>query len=101
MTQQTPCVVRLSGDVDLAAVDRVQDTLMQALSLTTADQFEVDLGAVPFLDSSGIRVLIQARKYAMERGIAFSVSHAAETVARVVATLGLEDYLGLRTSAQS
>jgi anti-anti-sigma factor len=95
MTQET---VRLSGDVDLAAVDAVQDTLMQALSLTTADQFDVDLAAVPFLDSSGIRVLIQAKKYATERGIAFSISHAVETVSRVVATLGLEDYLGLRTS---
>jgi len=95
MTQE---VVRLSGDVDLAAVDSVQDTLMRALSVTTADQFEVDLAAVPFLDSSGVRVLIQAKKYATERGIAFSVSHPVETVARVVATLGLEDYLGLRTA---
>ena len=95
MTQET---VRLSGDVDLAAVDSVHDTLMRALSLTTADRFEVDLAAVPFLDSSGFRVLIQAKKYAAERGIAFSVSHPVATVARVVATLGLEDYLGLRTS---
>jgi len=94
MTQE---VVRLSGDVDLAAVDAVQDTLMQALSLTNADQFEVDLAAVPFLDSSGIRVLIQARKYATERGIGFSVSHATDPVVRVVATLGLQDYLGLRS----
>ena len=94
MTQE---VVRLSGDVDLAAVDAVQDTLMQALSLTNAEQFEVDLAAVPFLDSSGIRVLIQARKYATERGIGFSVSHATDPVVRVVATLGLQDYLGLRS----
>ena len=100
MNQETPYVVQLSGDVDLASVNAVQDTLMRALSVTTAPRFAVDLAAVPFLDSSGIRVLIQARKFATERGIEFSVTNATEPVVRVVATLGLEEYLGLRSSAR-
>jgi anti-sigma B factor antagonist len=90
-----PQVVSLVGDIDLAAAEAVHQTLMRALNDTTSDRFEVDLSAVRFLDSSGIRVLIQARKYAAERGITFVLTHLTEPVARVLATLGLQDYLGL------
>jgi anti-sigma B factor antagonist len=93
-----PHVVSLIGDVDLAAAEAVHQTLMRALSETTSDRFEVNLSEVRFLDSSGIRVLIQARKYAAERGIRFGLTHVSEPVSRVLATLGLQDYLGVRSS---
>jgi anti-sigma B factor antagonist len=91
-----PCVVRLSGDLDLAAADAARDMIMRAVDTTTSDRVEVDLTAVPFLDSTGIRALIQARKYAVERGVSLVLARPTEPVHRVLMTLGLHEFLDVR-----
>ena len=96
-----PRVVRLGGDLDLATADAARDTIKQAVDATTSDRVEVDLSAVPFLDSSGIRALIQARKYAFERGVSLVLARPTESVHRVLTTLGLHEFLDVQFGQSS
>ena len=55
--------IRPSGDVDMAVADRLQDVITAHLS-NGAVRVVVDLGDVTFLDSSGIRALLLAHRFA-------------------------------------
>jgi anti-anti-sigma factor len=52
-------VVRVSGEVDLSNADQLADAL-RAEAVQGASGAVVDLSAVPFMDSSGLRVLLMA-----------------------------------------
>jgi anti-sigma B factor antagonist len=49
------------GEVDLASADRVRDALM-AVASDGAEALVVDLSGCTFLDSSGLRALLEARR---------------------------------------
>jgi len=54
-------VVELSGDLDVAGAPTLQEAL-QAIIDSGGQQVVVDLGAVPFMDSSGLGVLVAAHR---------------------------------------
>ncbi len=54
------CVVRLSGELDLYNANQVRDVLVKACS-DSPERIVVDLGAVDFIDSTALGVLIEAR----------------------------------------
>jgi anti-anti-sigma factor len=51
--------IRLVGELDLAAADRV-DRELRRVEATDADKIVVELDGLQFLDSSGARVLVDA-----------------------------------------
>lgn len=53
----TPEALRLEGEIDLAAADRLADALRAAIESGTT---VVDLSGVTFLDSTGLHVLLSA-----------------------------------------
>lgn len=55
----------------------------------------VDLAGVPFLDSSGVRALLLARRAAEQHGAAFMVRHPRGLVARVLRVAGVDQLLGI------
>ncbi|HXJ65973.1 MAG TPA: STAS domain-containing protein, partial [Actinomycetota bacterium] len=59
-------VLELSGDLDMAAVDGAETRLRAALA-SQPGRLVVDLSAVTFLDSSGIRLLLRADELARGR----------------------------------
>jgi anti-anti-sigma factor len=85
--------VTLAGDVDLSNAERVQDQLEQAVHGVPAAV--VDLGHVTYIDSRGIRVLVQVTRAVRERGGSLTVVAPKETVAGGVLRLARVDELGL------
>ena len=64
-------VIRLEGEVDLANADNVQD----AVAATTARGVVLDVTAVSYLDSSGLRAIVRGhRQLAAEERSLFVVS---------------------------
>ena len=59
-------VVRVTGDVDVASSQMLDDALTE-LARQPAGRVMVDLSDVTFMDSSGLRALVQARDR-MDRG---------------------------------
>jgi anti-anti-sigma factor len=85
--------VTLAGDVDLSNAERVQDQLEQAVHGVPAAV--VDLSHVTYIDSRGIRVLVQVTRAVRERGGSLTVVAPKETVAGGVLRLARVDELGL------
>lgn len=92
-------VVALSGEIDLSNAESLETAIDQA----TADAKDVviDLTAVDFIDSRGLRLLKRASTAVAERGGTFAVVAPPNGVARSVLDIThLSDELAVRDSLQ-
>lgn len=83
--------VRLIGDIDLAAQDEVLAVLEPATcrAAHAGEDLVVDLGDVTFLDSTGIALLVRARRQ-LPDGVALVLARPPEQVRRVLEISGLD-----------
>lgn len=87
-----------SGEVDLATVDELLTSALGCLD-DTAEVLEVDLGAVTFIDSSGLGALVRIRKAAHDRGKQVVLANVPASVDRLFAVTGLGEAFGTRSEA--
>lgn len=92
--QETGQLIIVTGEVDVSNAGELRTTIDKALVGAPA-VLEVDLGEVPYIDSTGIGVLVGAATRAREAGTTFKVIHVQKNVERVLALLGVEKDLGL------
>ena len=90
--------VALVGDVTFETADRWHEVARSALDARPT-KVTVDLGAVTFLDSSGMYVLVQLRRRASELGVDMEIVHMPSNVEFALRTADLLDYLGGTSSA--
>ena len=76
------------GEVDVSCADVLRDAIDRALS-ADATGVVCDLADVPYIDSTGIGVLVGAAHRAHDKGVGLSVSHPQHNVARVLGLLGV------------
>jgi anti-anti-sigma factor len=86
--------VTLAGELDLAAADEFWTTLEPLLQPRSS--LVVDCAELSFLDSAGIRVLLQAAQRAGELGGEWRLTAVQPVVLRVLELAGVTDLL--RTS---
>ncbi|MBS2962896.1 STAS domain-containing protein [Actinocrinis puniceicyclus] len=87
-------VVTVRGELDLAAADQLWETIEPLLApdaLVVLDGTEMT-----FLDSSGLRVLLQAHKRAQADGALFRVVAPQQAVQRVLDLAGAAGHLAMR-----
>ena len=84
-------VVRLVGEVDVAAEERWWTALDDARALSRT--VEVDLSHVTFIDSSGLRLLLAALRKAEAESEDLTLVSASDAVRRLVELSGLSDLL--------
>jgi anti-sigma B factor antagonist len=87
VTEGERLTVRVAGDIDLSTADKLAEALEEAVS--RAREVRVDLAEVTFLDSTGIRSLVQGYRAAQARGSAFYVTGAQHWVAKVLEVTGV------------
>jgi anti-sigma B factor antagonist len=92
-------VVSLDGDLDIATARTLADTVTRLLVSAKVAHLVVDLAEVRFLDSSGVRALLQSRKAVEERGATFAVSRPREFVAGVLRMAAVDHLLGVTAQA--
>jgi anti-anti-sigma factor len=71
------CLVRLTGEFDLSNAWKVRDALLAAIRHEERD-IVVDLTDVTFMDAQLVRVLVNARRAAARRDVAFVVVPPSE-----------------------
>ena len=86
--------VSVAGEVDVSNADSLREALDGALG-ANAPGVVVDLAEVPYIDSTGIGVLVGAAHRAREAGSSLAVERPQRNVARVLGLLGVGDELGL------
>jgi anti-sigma B factor antagonist len=84
--------VILEGDFDLSGIERFWAVFSEALA---ANPRSITLNGrgLTFIDSTGLRALLQARAAATDAGAAFRVSEPSPELRRIAEITGLEDLL--------
>jgi anti-anti-sigma factor len=91
--QGSVLTVVVTGEVDLSTNFAVENAITDAIAEDGVTEVEVDLSAVRFLDSSGIRLLLKGRRGADERGVAYRVTSAQGIARQVLEMTGVWAHL--------
>jgi anti-sigma B factor antagonist len=92
--QRSQVVLALEGELDVASAADAQKRMLQ-LELRRGAQLVLDLSELTFMDSTGIRVILQAEQYASLHGAELVVVRPPEGVLRVLELVGLDEQLDL------
>jgi anti-sigma B factor antagonist len=84
-------ILRLRGELDLASADQVQQRLDALQAAGEAVLLDVD--GLLFMDSSGLRVVLQAAENSRQSGWSFSLTAGSEQVRNLFASAGVTDRL--------
>ncbi len=82
-------VVTLSGELDVASSGSLQREVLSLFALPI-DSVTLDLGALTFLDSSGLNLLNRVRVAATDHGIALDLRCVPDHVRRVLDVTGMD-----------
>lgn len=80
------------GEIDLVAEEPLVDTVTAELSSSAASMLVLDLSAVSFMDSSGVRAVLRCQRAAEERGVAFRVAVAEGPLTKLFRLAGVTDW---------
>jgi anti-sigma B factor antagonist len=83
-------VMTVVGEVDAATSDDLWAALNQAL-VGDVDRLVLDVSGVEFIDSSGLRALVQAHRTIVERQGVFVLRGPNETFRRLLDVTGLDE----------
>ena len=89
---QETTIVALEGEIDLATVPDAERLIADA-EAGQPGRLVIDLSAVTFMDSSGLRVLLTAHRRAEEAGRGFALVRGSDTVNRLLDVTGLTERL--------
>ncbi len=78
-------LIAVEGEIDISNADKLRNAIDLALEQPTA-RVELDFSQVPYIDSTGIGVLVGAARRASERERALSITGAQPNVLRVAPT---------------
>lgn len=82
-------VVAVEGELDLFTAPYLRDEVREAIK-QDGNRLVFDLGALSFMDSSGLSVLIEAWRLATSEGGGVSLAAPQAPVARILRTTGLD-----------
>lgn len=82
-------VVAVGGEIDISNADRLREACELALA-QPCEAVALDFSQVPYIDSTGIGVLVGAAHAAASAHRGFSVEHARPDVLRIVQLLGVD-----------
>lgn len=89
-------LVSVVGEVDVSCADELRAAIDAQLSQGLDGELVVDLSQVPYIDSTGIGVLVGAAHRAQEAGGTLVVARPQRNVARVLGLLGVGGDLNIR-----
>src|SRR4051812_12204369 len=86
--------VVVTGEIDLASSTKLNRELDAALDCVPAPvRLRIDLGAVDYMDTTGVAILLKARRRALEQGCRFTVISASPALTRLFEITGLAGLL--------
>jgi anti-anti-sigma factor len=89
--QRSAVILRLSGELDLVGAERV-DSCVDELVRDPPDELVIDLRAVTFMDSMGLRSLIRARAKGADAKLPVKLVRGSDQVQRVMTMTRMDDH---------
>ena len=87
-------LLKLTGELDISSAAKVEDELSR-VEPRKPEQIVLDLSALDFMDSTGLRLLIAADARARDEGRRLTIVKGPEPVQRVFRITRLEERLDL------
>jgi anti-anti-sigma factor len=88
-------LLTLSGELDIGSAQVLEDAVEEACA-AGASELVLDLSAIDFMDSMGLRALLHARTTCRAAGCDYRLTPASRPVQRVLDATGLRGSLSLR-----
>jgi len=88
-TDESAAVVVLDGDVDLANTSDIEHGIERILATNDVDTLVLDLAAVDFMDSTGLRMLWGVRQMAQDAEARFVIRDPSHAVTRLLKLTGM------------
>jgi len=85
-------VVELRGELDMVTSPQLAQTLVE-LDASGTQTVVLDLRAVSFMDSTGLKAIFKARNFARKRGQEFAVTPGSAQVQRLLGLTRLDEHL--------
>jgi len=95
--ETTTLRVSISGEVDMSRFDELDAMLADANERAT-DILEIDLSAVSFMDSHGVRLLVRARDRAEELGRRLRLIDPGPSILRLLDIVELGNLFEIKSS---
>ena len=92
-------VVYLGGELDLAVRDLLVDALTAALDMR--DRLVIDLSRTTFIDSTGLKVLVDVWRHRQDAGLELVLREPSPAVMYTLQVAGLADLLPLDATNRS
>jgi anti-anti-sigma factor len=86
-------IVGLDGELDMTATFALEGELDRLLEREPVQRLVLDLREVAFIDSTGLRLILETDARARDRGIELVVVRGAQDVQRVFVLAGVEELL--------
>ena len=91
--------LKLSGELDLSQAATLKEEFVRALERLaqagdTPTRLIVDLQDLTFIDSSGIQVLVSAKRRCLQHGVELSLRIGDSQVRRTLKLAGVSEFLG-------
>jgi len=93
-TDQRELQLSLRGEVDYESAQDLRIAVQSALD-ESVDRLVVNLAGVTFIDSTGIGMLVVARRICHQCGVTLHIRDASPFIARLFAVVGVCDVLGV------
>jgi anti-anti-sigma factor len=93
-------VLSLTGELDISSAGRVEKEISRAEERRPGALI-LDLSALEFMDSTGLRIVVSADARARERGGRFAVVRGPDAVQRIFRITRLDERLEILDSAES
>ena len=93
-SQPDAYVIRITGELDLAGCPGLESALQEA-EQAHADRIIVDLEALTFIDSIGLRTLLQASRRSASNGNRLQITRGKGQPAKMFRLTGLDEVLPL------
>ncbi len=95
-TQGSSVTLAVTGEVDVSNASELRAQADAVLADGFTGELVVDLSQVPYIDSTGIGVLVGAAHRAQEAGASLAVANPQKNVERVLGLLGVSADLNIR-----
>ncbi len=95
-TQGNTVTLAVTGEVDVSNASELRAQADTVLADGFTGELVVDLSQVPYIDSTGIGVLVGTAHRAQEAGASLAVANPQKNVERVLGLLGVSADLNIR-----
>jgi len=90
--EQDRAVLALAGELDMASAPLLQRA-MEDEQLASKPLIVLDLQQLEFIDSTGLRIILAARKLCAEREQELAVTRGSQQVERLLSVTGMSEHL--------